>query len=157
VIAGAVAIVILTMATVIDVTLRSFFASGLTGATEIVTCLLTVVVYMGAGYCTLKRGLIVVELFKVPKGIIVANDIACVAIGAVIIYCTTTQAFFSMGTGVGSLLLNIPKWPFMLVTAFGYLVMSLALILNIIEDAQSGRPQSDEKHNQADQAGETGA
>jgi TRAP-type C4-dicarboxylate transport system permease small subunit len=90
------------------------------------------------GYCTLKRGMIVVELFRVPKAVTVVNELLCVAMGGVIVYCTTVQALFSMGTGVGSLRLGIPKWPFMLATAFGYLVMSVALVLNLVQDLRAG-------------------
>jgi len=134
VILGAVALVVMTLTTIVDVILRSAVAQGVRGSDEIVSYMLTLVVYFGAGYCALHKGLIVVELFKVPRIIKIINDILCVIVGGIIIYYALVQAMFSMQSGMGSLLLSIPKWPFMIATAIGYLTMSGALIINIIND-----------------------
>jgi TRAP-type C4-dicarboxylate transport system permease small subunit len=139
---GAISVVIITMTTVIDVVLRSFFNSGITGSIEIVSAFLTAIVYFGVGYCTIKRGMIIVELFNTPAVIVYINEVLSILMGGVIIYCTTAQAFFSASTGVGSMHLGIPKWPFMMITAFGYLIMSVAMILNLIEDIQNNKAEA---------------
>jgi TRAP-type C4-dicarboxylate transport system permease small subunit len=136
---GALALLIITVATVTDVILRAFFATGLVGATEIVTAFLTAVVYFGVGYCTVKRGMIVVELIKVPPAVEYINQILCMIMGGVIIYAVTTQAVFSHATGVGSLRLGIPKWPFMIITSFGYLMMICAMLINLCNDIRDRR------------------
>ncbi|MDR0850904.1 MAG: TRAP transporter small permease [Clostridiales Family XIII bacterium] len=131
---GAVAVVVLTMTTVIDVFLRTTIRGGFGGSVELVSALLTAVVYFGAGYCTLKQGMIVVDLFKIPRPIEIFHEILSIIMSLIIVYSTTGAAFFSMHTGVASLRLGIPKWPFMFITAFGFLVMAVALLINLIND-----------------------
>jgi TRAP-type C4-dicarboxylate transport system permease small subunit len=138
---GAIAVTALTMTTVIDVVLRNAIHGGFGGAVELVSSLLTAVVYFGAGYCTLTRGMIVVDLFNVPRPIVMFNEIVSIIMGGIIVYCTTIAAFFSMHTGVASLRLGIPKWPFMFITAFGYLIMSIALIINLINDERERKQE----------------
>jgi TRAP-type C4-dicarboxylate transport system permease small subunit len=136
---GAISLFFITMATVTDVVLRAFFSTGLVGATEIATAFLTAVVYFGVGYCTIKRGMITVELIKVPPAVEYVNQILCMIMGGVIICAVTTQAAFSHATGVGSLRLGIPKWPFMLITSFGYLMMICAMLINMCGDIRDRR------------------
>jgi TRAP-type C4-dicarboxylate transport system permease small subunit len=138
---GSIAVIVLTMTTVIDVVLRNAIHGGFGGAVELVSALLTAVVYFGAGYCTLTHGMIVVDLFNVPRPIVIFNEILSIIMGGIIVYCTTIAAFFSMHTGVASLRLGIPKWPFMFITAFGFLVMSIALIINLINDERKRKQE----------------
>jgi TRAP-type C4-dicarboxylate transport system permease small subunit len=121
--------------------LRAFFATGLVGATEIVTAFLTAVVYFGVGYCTVKRGMIVVELIRVPRAVEYINQCLCMVMGGIIIYAVTSQALLSQATGAGSIRLGIPRWPFMLITAFGYLMMNCAMLINLCEDIRDRRAE----------------
>jgi TRAP-type C4-dicarboxylate transport system permease small subunit len=139
VILGAVALIIITLTTVADVILRAFFNSGMTGSIEIVSYFLTAIVYFGVGYCSLKKGMITVELFKPPRVVVYVHQVLCMLMSSVIIYAATSQAFFSHGSGAGSLRLHIPKWPFMLITAFGFLMMVLTMLVNMINDIAEQR------------------
>jgi TRAP-type C4-dicarboxylate transport system permease small subunit len=139
---GAISVFIVAMTTVIDVVLRSFFNSGITGSTEIVSAFLTAIVYFGAGYCTIKRGMITVELFNVPSIIVCINEVLSIVMSGVIIYCLTVQAFFSASTGVGSMRLGIPKWPFMLISAFGFSVMAIGMLINTINDIRARKREN---------------
>ena len=134
---GAVFMLVMILSTVIDVFCRKVVTHTYPGATEIVSYMLTAVVYCGVGYCAMGRGMITIDLFKTGKVMTVINNFLCVIAGSVIIYATTVQAFASKAVGGSSLRLQIPKWPFMLVTAFGFLVMCVILILQTLEDVKA--------------------
>ncbi|MCL1828011.1 MAG: TRAP transporter small permease [Oscillospiraceae bacterium] len=155
---GAIFMLIMILATVVDVFCRKVIMSTYPGATEIVSFLLTAVVYCGVGYCAMGRGMITIDIFKPGKVLTVANNILCVLAGSAIVYATTAQAVISKSVGGSSLRLQIPKWPFMLITAFGFLIMCVILILQTIEDLKkTGTDKSKAASGPASGEGEGGS
>lgn len=131
---GGLAIVIMILATVVDVFCRKAIGQSYPGATEIVSYLLTAVVYFGVGYCAMERGMITIDLFKQSKVAMVICNVLSIVVGFVVVYATIIQSMQSMAVGGSSMRLSIPRWPFMLITALGFLFMSVILILQTIED-----------------------
>lgn len=136
VILGSIALGVMMMTTVVDVLIRLFNDKSFLGGTEIVSYFLTAVVYFGVVYCTFHRGMITVDLFKVPKPLEYLMRFLGMATCGFIVYSVTTAAFLSMKTGGSSLLISIPKWPFMFITSFGFLMMLVIMFVQIITDVQ---------------------
>lgn len=130
---------IMIMATVVDVFCRKLIGQSYPGATEIVQYLLTAVVYFGVGYCAIERGMITIDLFKPNIVCTVFNNVVSIAAGLVVAYASVIQAMQSYAVGGSSLRLQLPKWPFMLITAFGFLVMCVILALHTVEDIKAHR------------------
>lgn len=134
---GALALIIMMSTTVLDVLLRYVTGNSILGSTEIVSYLLTAVVYFGVGYCVFEKGMITIDLFKVPLVIEYITRFLGVIVCAFIIFSVTKGAFLSMRVGGASLLISIPKWPFMLITSFGFAMMCILIILQTTEDIKA--------------------
>jgi TRAP-type C4-dicarboxylate transport system permease small subunit len=131
---SGIAICVMMMVTVADIFVRAVMNSSITGGTEIVGMLMVCVVYFGVGYTAFKRGMITVDIVKVPFCVVLAMNVLSFVTGIVLIMALLQQAGVALARGGGTLRLHIPNWPFMYVTAFGFATILLSLIVLVIED-----------------------
>jgi TRAP-type C4-dicarboxylate transport system permease small subunit len=125
------------MVTVVDIFMRAVLNDSLTGGTEIISMTMVCVVYFGVGYTTFKRGMITVDILKVPFVVVMICNILSLITGSVLIMALLQQAHVALVRGGGTLRLHIPNWPFMYITAFGFAMMLLSLIILMIEDVKN--------------------
>jgi TRAP-type C4-dicarboxylate transport system permease small subunit len=132
-------ICLMMLVTVVDIVMRNVFNDSLTGGTEIVTMTMVAVVYLAVGYTTIQRGQITVDVLKVPFWVVFVCNIICLITSCVFIYAIARQGLASLARGGGTLRLHIPNWPFMFITAFGFLTMMLSLIVIMLRDINNKR------------------
>ncbi len=138
---GCTAVVLMMMTTVVDVVLR-FFKHPLKGSMEITTALMVCVVFFGMGRCSLLDLHMKVDIFKKFPWLDKVNKLITTALCLIICWQTIIQAFKAQSLNSVSQLLRIPKYPFVFVAAYGFLIIAAALISefihNIISRKQHG-------------------
>jgi TRAP-type C4-dicarboxylate transport system permease small subunit len=115
----------------IDIVLR-LFGGGIKGSVEIVTACVPVIVFLGVGYTALQEMHIRVDVVKWHHLDRLMNLICIVAL-AIVGYYAVLQSLQVKALGTSSTLLSIPRWPIVMVTAFGMFLVAIALILNEIK------------------------
>jgi TRAP-type C4-dicarboxylate transport system permease small subunit len=148
-IVSGISICAMMMVTVVDIFMRTTMNGSLTGGTEIVSMLMVCVVYFGVGYTAFKRGMITVDIIKVPYFIVFIMNILSLITGIVLIMSLLQQAGVALARGGGTLRLHIPNWPFMYITAFGFMTVLLSLVILTVLDfknknANTGEEASDD-------------
>jgi len=136
-IASACAICLMMMVTVIDIFMRNVLNDSLTGGTEIISMTMVAVVYFGVGYTSYKRGMITVDVLKVPFVVVTALNIASMVTSVFFIMSLMQQAAVAYVRGGGTLRLHIPNWPFMYITAFGFMMMMASMAVLIMMDVRN--------------------
>jgi TRAP-type C4-dicarboxylate transport system permease small subunit len=136
---SAVAICVMMMVTVIDIFMRAVLNDSLTGGTEIISMTMVCVVYFGVGYTTFRRGMITVDVLKVPFFIVFTCNLLSVITGFMFIISLMQQAGVAYMRGGGTLRLHIPNWPFMYIAAFGFAMILLSLIVVMATDVRNKR------------------
>ena len=116
----------------IDIILR-FLGTSIIGSVEIVAMSVPIIVFMGSAYTALTEMHIRVDIFKRwPHMDRVGNLFCIAAIGVSGWYCIL-QALQTRTLGVATTILKMQRWPAMLVTALGMLLVAVAMILNEIK------------------------
>lgn len=128
---GILILALMLMITV-DIVMR-MFGSSVTGSVEIATMIVPVIVFFGVGYTALKEMHIRVDIFKRWPHMDRVTNLICIAgIAAIGFYCVRqTVQIYSIGTS--STILRIPRWPFVMTTAFGMFMVTIAMILNEVK------------------------
>jgi len=125
-------IIALMLMIAVDIVLR-MLGSSVTGSVEIATMIVPILVFLGVGYTALKEMHIRVDIFRRwPHMDRVTNLMCIVIIAAIGVYCVR-QAMQIYSIGTASTILRIPRWPFVMTTAFGMFMVSIAMILNEIK------------------------
>ncbi len=129
---------IMMMLTVADVVLRYIFARPIQGSMELTEYLMVCVGTLGLAWCALQGAHIKVELIvskfpqRLQKVIDSFNYILLIGISGLI----ASQTFMRAGTvrelGVASAMLDVPQYPFVLVSSFSYLLLFLTSIMLLI-------------------------
>lgn len=115
-----------------DIILRAL-GKSITGGVEIATIVVPVIVFLGVGYTALKEMHIRVDIFKGWPYMDRVTNFLCIVTLAVIGYFCLVQGFQVKSLGTASTVLRIPRWPVVMVTAFGMFMVTLAMILNEIK------------------------
>jgi TRAP-type C4-dicarboxylate transport system permease small subunit len=142
-IVGVVILLAMMMMTVADVIMRYFFRRPIIGSEEISTLLMVCVVFLGIAWCALKDGHISVDIItgKLSKrGRAFLNsfdNILTFALALIIAWRTFLEAVSVKKMDVNSPLLGIPRYPFIFVTAFGFLLLFLAALILFIRNVKS--------------------
>ncbi|MDR2487415.1 MAG: TRAP transporter small permease [Clostridiales Family XIII bacterium] len=132
-------ICVMMMVTVIDIVMRNVLNQALTGSTEIISMTMVAVVYFGVGYTTYQRGMITVDVLKVPFVVVFFCNLLSIVTSVVFILSLLQQAGVALMRGGGTLRLHIPNWPFMYIAAFGFAMMALSLLMLMVMDAKNKR------------------
>ena len=142
-IVGVVILLAMMMMTVADVIMRYFFRRPIIGSEEISTLLMVCVVFLGIAWCALKDGHISVDILtgKLSKrGRAFLNgfdNILTFALALIIAWRTFLEAMSVKKMDVNSPLLGIPRYPFIFVTAFGFLLLFFAALIMFIRNVKS--------------------
>jgi len=129
---------IMMMLTVVDVVLRYVFDRPLMGSMELTEYLMVCVGTLGLAWCALEGAHIKVELIvskfpqRLQKFVDSFNYILLMGVSGLI----ASQTFMRAGTvrklGVASAMLDVPQYPFVLVSSFSYLLLFLTSIMLLI-------------------------
>ena len=148
-IVGVVILLAMMMMTVADVIMRYFFRRPIIGSEEISTLLMVCVVFLGIAWCALKDGHISVDIItgKLSKrGRAFLNgfdNILTFALALIIAWRTFLEAVSVKKMDVNSPLLSIPRYPFIFVTAFGFLLLFFAALILFIRNVKSVKNETE--------------
>jgi TRAP-type C4-dicarboxylate transport system permease small subunit len=140
---GVVMLLAMMMMTVADVIMRYFFRRPIIGSVEISVVLMVCVVFLSIGWCALNDGHISVDIItgKLSKrGRALLNgfdNIVTLVLALIITWRSFTEAVFVKNMEVTSPLLAIPRYPFVFVTSFGFLLLFLAALILFIKNIKS--------------------
>ena len=148
-IVGVVILLAMMMMTVVDVILRYFFLRPIIGSVEISIILMVCVVFLGIAWCALNDGHISVDivtgkLSKRGRAILNSFDnIVTFALALLIAWRSFLEAVSVKEMEVTSPLLGIPRYPFVFVTAFGFLLLFFAALILFIRNVKSVKDASE--------------
>ena len=146
-IAGLVAMGVLflmMLLTVVDVVLRATLNKPIIGATEIIEQMMVAVVFLGLGWCSLQGKQIRVELFasSYAPGAQRVVDLSTYFVGlifvAVICWRTFMATLLVKDLGITCAYLEIPKYPFYALAAFGWAVFFVAMASLFVKRIKDG-------------------
>lgn len=142
-IVGVVVLLAMMMMTVVDVIMRYFFLQPIIGSVELSTILMVCVVFLGIAWCALNDGHISVDIITgklSKKGRAVLNsfdNILTFVLALLIAWRSFREALSVKEMEVTSPLLGIPRYPFVFVTAFGFLLLFFAALILFIRNVKS--------------------
>ena len=139
---NAVAIVVLAammFLTVADVSMRYFFNSPITGATEITEFMMALIAFLGLAYCAVKQGHLKLDfvISRFPQRIQAIIDTVCFFVGLLLCGIIAWRAFVEgieqRRINMHSSLLEIPHFPFFWVMSAGFAVLTLVMVMEFIK------------------------
>jgi TRAP-type C4-dicarboxylate transport system permease small subunit len=142
-IVGVAILLAMMMMTVVDVIMRYFFRRPIIGSVEISVSLMVCIVFLGIGWCALNDGHISVDIItgKLSKrGRAFLNsfdNIVTFLLALIIAWRSFLEAVSVKKMDVNSPLLGIPRYPFVFVTAFGFLLLFFAALILFIRNVKS--------------------
>ena len=135
---GTIVLIILMAMIVINVFLRNTFNITIVGAVELVEMMMPLIGFLGIAWCALQGGHVVVDIVvsSLPVKAQRIFDILNYVLGAVVTFLigwySLQQSIYWKQIRVVTESLDIPKYPFMLVTAIGFFLMTLASLTLLI-------------------------
>lgn len=143
-------LVAMMMVTVCDVFLR-LFGRPIIGSTEISCAMMVCVVFFGVAWCALRgehiRVDIISGLLSKRKLLVLdsIDNIVTMVLALLLAKQCLSQAMFARQMELKSLMLEIPRYPFHIVTAFGFFLLFITMIvlqINIIRGTDQNVVQS---------------
>lgn len=140
---GVVILLGMMMIAVVDVIMRYFFHRPIIGSVEISIILMVCVVFLSIAWCALNDGHISVDIItgKLSKrGRALLNsfdNIVTFALALLIAWRSLLEGMSVKKMGVTSPLLGIPRYPFVFVAAFGFLLLFFAALILFIRNVKS--------------------
>lgn len=131
---GGIATIVMMMLTVLNIVLRKFFNSGITGVIDISEVCLVCLVWFSVGLCAYTNNMIEVDLFKFPKWYLKCTHILSIAMCFFMAYANFLSAESSRCSGATTATLRIHRFPFIYLISFGFLSIAIAQINNIIKE-----------------------
>jgi hypothetical protein len=125
------AVVVMMLTIIVDVLLRRVH-SYVPGQLEIVSCGMVCVVWLAVGQCALKGEMIQVNIFNVGPVVEMINRLITIAICILATVGAVHEGFIALKMASASSILHIPKYPFMWVTALGFLTVAVAVAIEIL-------------------------
>jgi TRAP-type C4-dicarboxylate transport system permease small subunit len=147
---GIIAIVILVammLFTVLNVVMRAFFNRPIPGDVELIEIAMVCTGFLGLAWCAIKEKHIRVDLlvqFFPKRGQAIVDIIGYLgALGACVIIAwqSINEGLANKGLETASASLEIPLYPFYWVTAAGYVLLCLALLVLIVRAVKRGVQQ----------------
>ena len=136
--AGMSTVVLLTVLTAGDALLRYLFNSPITGAHELCEFILSVMAFFGMAYTAVEKGHIAVDIAfsylpqRIRPFVDVFIAVLSLLIFGLITWRTALYGLQVQQRGVVSPTLNIPVFPFVLVTSFGIGLLTLVLLRDLV-------------------------
>ena len=140
---GVVILLAMMMMTVVDVVMRYFFRRPIIGSVELSISMMVGIVFLGIGWCALNGGHISVDIItgklsKRGRTVLSGFDnLATFALALLIAWRSFVEALAAKNIDVASPLLGIPRYPFIFITAFGFLLLFFAALILFIKDINS--------------------
>ena len=138
---SCVAMVIMMLTIMLDVILR-IFSSYVPGQLEIVSCGMVCVVWFAVGRCAYKEEMMQVNIFKIGPFVDLLYKLISIAICVLATIGAVREGLIAMRLGSISSILHIPRYPFMWVTAFGFLTVAIAVTVLVIHGYNKKRRPS---------------
>ena len=142
-IVGIVILLVMMVVTVTDVILRYFFHRPIVGSVEISVTLMVCVVFLCIAWCALNDGHIRIDIItgrlsKKGEALLDGFDnLATLILALVIAWRSYLEASIVKEMDIRSALLDIPRYPFVLVTAFGFLLLFFVGLILFIRNVKS--------------------
>jgi TRAP-type C4-dicarboxylate transport system permease small subunit len=129
---AGLALLIMVVVTLLDVIFRAtgLHNGSLRGAMEINVCMMAVLIFLAFGKCVMDDGFIRVEIFKFGKAEKPVRrfiDVLHVAMCLIIAWNCLLQGISAQSMHGVSQLLKIPKYPFVYLSAFAFLLIAIAV------------------------------
>ena len=146
-IAGLVAmgaLFLMMLLTVADVVLRATLNKPIIGATEIIEQMMVAIVFLGLGWCALQEKHIWVELFasRYAPGTQRAIDVGVYLVGLLLVGTICWRTFVTtlivMDLGITCSYIEVPKYPFYALAAFGWAVLFVAMASLLVKRIKDG-------------------
>ena len=129
---GCAALIAIMLLTVADVVLR-MFGSTVIGNVEMISYSICVVVFLGFGKSVFIDSFTKVEVFDFRKAepfVKVLMDIIHMVICGLTSYYCFAQSSVARTMGTSSLMLHIPRWPFLFLAGVGFLLITISVPLS---------------------------
>jgi TRAP-type C4-dicarboxylate transport system permease small subunit len=139
---GIIAVMLLMLLITADVFSRFVLNTSIKGVFELVTVMVVVVAALAFAYTTLKGGLIsvtvIVERFssKTQSAIDMFNTSLGIAFFGLVSWKSIMQAGVYWAKGSVTSGIRVPIFPFMLVFAFGCIILCLVLVIRLVKSTQ---------------------
>ncbi|MBN2403446.1 MAG: TRAP transporter small permease [Spirochaetes bacterium] len=136
---AGISLIALMVVTAADVILRAFFSIAVVGSNEISVAIMICAGFLGLAWCAFNDNHIKVDLVvcrfpvKIQKYFYQFNYLIVLIISLFISYASFNGAMDVKFLGSRSQLLEIPQYPFYLVTSFAYLLMALTALFFLIK------------------------
>ena len=136
---GGFFLLILMLLVVVHVAGRYLLNRPVPGAVELIEFLMTFVVFLGFGYCALRRGNVSVDVIvgllpqRVQEAIDAATCLLSIGMVTLIAWQGVVQMQSLRESGHMSGVLHIPHFPFLIVLVAGYAAFDLVLLVNFFE------------------------
>ena len=134
---GTLALMMLLTAT--DVILRTTVNRPIMGSFEVTELLLTLVIAFTIAYCAVEKGHVIVELvlYRLPQRAQAIINSVTSLFGLGLFILITRYSFIQAGVlrdaDATSGALHIPEFPFLIVTSFGFGLLSLVVLMQFLE------------------------
>ncbi|MDY6825633.1 MAG: TRAP transporter small permease [Bacillota bacterium] len=141
---GTIVLVILMTMTVYDVLMRTFFNETLVGAIELTEMMMPIIGFLGIAWCALQGGHVSVDILisslseDKQRFFDILNYLLAAVVTFLIGWFTLQQGIFIKGINVVTDSLDIPKYPFMIITALGFFLMTAASLALLIKTTKRG-------------------
>lgn len=148
---GISLIILMTLMIVVDILGRLLFSKPIDGSYEIVEYAMVIIIVFAMGFCQVKHGHIEVSAVvdRFPKKLqSVANFITsffAFAMMAMIAWQTFVKAGMDIKAGTTSGVLYIPKYPFEFIAAFGFALIALVFLIQMITPNDPNEQQDEEE------------
>ena len=139
-----IALLAMMLLTTTDVFFRFFFDSPILGSIELVELLMVSVAGLSLAWCTLKSGHIRVDLLismfskKTNKVLNIINFIFTACMCGLMVPSLVWRYIEGKKMDVRTYVLSIPEGPFVLLLCFGYLLMFIVLLIQIVKSLSGG-------------------
>ena len=136
---GITVLMAMTLMTVMDVVGR-LFKRPIVGSTEITEFMMVTVVFLCIGWCAIKGRMVTVDLIIMrlsAKTQAILNVITLI-VGLGVVVLITWRSFLEtmdvQEANVSTIILHIPSYPFMWILSFGFAVLCLVMIMQIVQN-----------------------
>lgn len=136
------AIIVMMCAVFVDVVMRTFFDSPITGVTELTQCC-WVLMTLSFGVVIMENANTMVDLFvermhpQLKRIVILLVDLCAIAYSFLIGWRTILKSMSSKSSHIMYVMLGVKEWPFMLLFALSFIVAGVAAILITISEWQA--------------------
>jgi TRAP-type transport system small permease protein len=130
------AIMVLTVA---DVLMRAIFNSPISGSIELCQYFIVVGGFLGLAWCTVKGAHVRVDMLvnrlrpRAQLWFEIGNYILALAVAPLVTWRLFAQGIFAFHEGVSSATLEIPAYPFYVISAIGYGLFSVIVIISLVK------------------------